>query len=95
MPASNHCHFQMQFTSETTSIMFIVKFSMDGLYIGFGCNKLMYNSFFLFHQDVQIGQRMITISTVGVPNTIKKLASHKLQSTLALRYCKRRLRLYV
>lgn len=28
----------------------------------------------------------MTISTVGVPNTIKKLASHKLQSTLALRY---------
>ncbi|PIN01331.1 23S rRNA (adenine(2503)-C(8))-methyltransferase [Handroanthus impetiginosus] len=27
---------------------------------------------------------MITISTVGVPNTIRKLASHKLQSTLAL-----------
>lgn len=29
---------------------------------------------------------MITISTVGVPSTIKKLASHKLQSTLAVRY---------
>ncbi|KAA8539464.1 hypothetical protein F0562_026156 [Nyssa sinensis] len=27
---------------------------------------------------------MITISTVGVPHTIKKLASHKLQSTLAV-----------
>ncbi|KAG8645056.1 probable dual-specificity RNA methyltransferase RlmN [Manihot esculenta] len=36
------------------------------------------------NKDVQIGQRMITISTVGVPNTIKKLASCKLQSTLAL-----------
>ncbi|XP_050211748.1 uncharacterized protein LOC126661910 [Mercurialis annua] len=36
------------------------------------------------NKDVQIGQRMITISTVGVPNTIKRLASHKLQSTLAL-----------
>lgn len=36
-------------------------------------------------KDVQIGQRMITISTVGVPNTIKKLATHKLQSTLAVR----------
>ncbi|KAL9260679.1 putative dual-specificity RNA methyltransferase RlmN [Drosera capensis] len=35
------------------------------------------------NQDIKIGQRMITISTVGVPNTIKKLASHKLQSTLA------------
>nr|GEU90435.1 putative radical SAM superfamily protein [Tanacetum cinerariifolium] len=35
------------------------------------------------NKDVQIGQRMMTISTVGVPNTIKRLASHKLQSTLA------------
>ncbi|AQL09020.1 Radical SAM superfamily protein [Zea mays] len=32
----------------------------------------------------KIGQRMMTISTVGVPNTIKMLASHKLQSTLAV-----------
>lgn len=36
------------------------------------------------NKDILIGQRMITISTVGVPNTIKKLASYKLQSTLAL-----------
>ncbi|KAL5102042.1 hypothetical protein RYX36_006369 [Vicia faba] len=36
------------------------------------------------NKDIQIGQRMMTISTVGVPNTIKKLASHKLQSTLAV-----------
>ncbi|KAI3439595.1 Radical_SAM domain-containing protein [Psidium guajava] len=36
------------------------------------------------NKDVQIGQRMMTISTVGVPNTIKKLASHKIQSTLAV-----------
>ncbi|XP_061997383.1 uncharacterized protein LOC133715081 [Rosa rugosa] len=36
------------------------------------------------NKDVQIGQRMMTISTVGVPNTIKRLASHKLQSTLAV-----------
>ncbi|XP_047325825.1 probable dual-specificity RNA methyltransferase RlmN [Impatiens glandulifera] len=36
------------------------------------------------NKDILIGQRMITISTVGVPNTIKKLASHKLQSTLAV-----------
>lgn len=36
------------------------------------------------NKDVRIGQRMITISTVGVPNTIKKLASCKLQSTLAV-----------
>ncbi|CAG7874153.1 unnamed protein product [Brassica rapa] len=36
------------------------------------------------NKDIEIGQRMITISTVGVPNTIKKLAAHKLQSTLAV-----------
>ncbi|XP_050386260.1 uncharacterized protein LOC126802651 [Argentina anserina] len=36
------------------------------------------------NKDVQIGQRMMTISTVGVPNTIRKLAAHKLQSTLAV-----------
>ncbi|CAA0834132.1 Radical SAM superfamily protein [Striga hermonthica] len=36
------------------------------------------------NQDVGIGQRMITISTVGVPNTIRRLASYKLQSTLAI-----------
>ncbi|KAL4279266.1 hypothetical protein GQ457_03G027340 [Hibiscus cannabinus] len=36
------------------------------------------------NKDIQIGQRMITISTVGVPNTIKRLASQKLQSTLAV-----------
>ncbi|XP_027331223.1 uncharacterized protein LOC113846784 [Abrus precatorius] len=36
------------------------------------------------NKDVKIGQRMMTISTVGVPNSIKKLASYKLQSTLAV-----------
>ncbi|XP_006646741.1 probable dual-specificity RNA methyltransferase RlmN [Oryza brachyantha] len=36
------------------------------------------------NKELKIGQRMITISTVGVPNTIKMLASHKLQSTLAV-----------
>ncbi|KAK8926498.1 hypothetical protein KSP39_PZI019032 [Platanthera zijinensis] len=36
------------------------------------------------NKDIRIGQRMMTISTVGVPNTIKMLASHKLQSTLAV-----------
>ena len=36
-------------------------------------------------QEIEIGQRMMTISTVGVPNTIRTLASHKLQSTLAIR----------
>ncbi|KAK4756068.1 hypothetical protein SAY87_009825 [Trapa incisa] len=36
------------------------------------------------NKDINIGQRMITISTVGVPNTIRRLASHKLQSTLAV-----------
>ncbi|KAJ8898810.1 hypothetical protein K2173_007235 [Erythroxylum novogranatense] len=38
------------------------------------------------NKDVQIGQRLITISTVGVPNTVKRLAAHKLQSTLGFRY---------
>ncbi|KAF8642215.1 hypothetical protein HU200_067479 [Digitaria exilis] len=37
-----------------------------------------------FNKELRIGQRMMTISTVGVPNTIKMLASHKLQSTLAV-----------
>ncbi|GJP45916.1 hypothetical protein CLOM_g5252 [Closterium sp. NIES-68] len=36
------------------------------------------------NQDVGIGQRNMTISTVGVPNAIARLASHKLQSTLAV-----------
>ncbi|MCO5561193.1 hypothetical protein L7F22_014814 [Adiantum nelumboides] len=36
------------------------------------------------NEDVGIGQRMMTISTVGVPNTIARLAEHKLQSTLAV-----------
>lgn len=50
-------------------------------------HKAHHTGVFLFcFKDVQIGQRMMTISTVGVPNTIKKLASHKLQSTLAIRY---------
>jgi len=39
-----------------------------------------------FNKELKIGQRMMTISTVGVPNTIKMLASHELQSTLAVRY---------
>eukprot|EP00898_Chlorokybus_atmophyticus_P008080 jgi/Chlat1/8273/Chrsp78S09210 len=36
------------------------------------------------NQDVGIGQRMITISTVGVPNAISRLAQLNLQSTLAV-----------
>lgn len=36
------------------------------------------------NKELLIGQRMMTISTVGVPNTIKRLAAHKLQSTLAI-----------
>ncbi|AQK93549.1 Radical SAM superfamily protein [Zea mays] len=35
-------------------------------------------------EELKIRQRKMTISTVGVPNTIKMLASHKLQSTLAV-----------
>lgn len=36
------------------------------------------------NQDFNIGARHITISTVGVPNSIRKLASYDLQSTLAV-----------
>ncbi|MEO1134735.1 MAG: 23S rRNA (adenine(2503)-C(2))-methyltransferase RlmN, partial [Cyanobacteria bacterium J06639_1] len=34
--------------------------------------------------DIGIGQRHITISTVGVPKQIRRLASHHLQTTLAV-----------
>ncbi|RWR86086.1 putative dual-specificity RNA methyltransferase RlmN [Cinnamomum micranthum f. kanehirae] len=58
------------------------------VFMGMGEPMLNLNSVLEAHKclnkDVQIGQRMMTISTVGVPNTIKKLASHKLQSTLAI-----------
>ncbi|MGB3614157.1 MAG: 23S rRNA (adenine(2503)-C(2))-methyltransferase RlmN [Elainellaceae cyanobacterium] len=36
------------------------------------------------NQDVGIGQRNITISTVGIPGQITKLAQHQLQVTLAV-----------
>lgn len=36
------------------------------------------------NQDVGIGQRSITLSTVGIPNRIKRLAEHQLQVTLAV-----------
>lgn len=58
------------------------------VFMGMGEPMLNLKSVIEAHQclnkDIQIGQRMITISTVGVPNTIKKLASYKLQSTLAV-----------
>jgi len=38
----------------------------------------------VLNQDVGIGQRMMTISTVGIPNQIPKLAQHHLQATLAV-----------
>lgn len=38
----------------------------------------------VLNKDVGIGQRNITISTVGVPNTIRRLAKHNLQATLAV-----------
>jgi 23S rRNA (adenine2503-C2)-methyltransferase len=38
----------------------------------------------VLNKDVGIGQRMMTISTVGIPNQILKLAEHHLQSTLAV-----------
>jgi 23S rRNA (adenine2503-C2)-methyltransferase len=36
------------------------------------------------NQDVGIGQRSITISTVGIPGHIRRLAQHQLQVTLAI-----------
>ena len=36
------------------------------------------------NRDVGIGGRYFTISTVGVPNTLSKLAAHRLQATLAV-----------
>ena len=36
------------------------------------------------NEDVGIGQRSITVSTVGIPGRIRRLAEHKLQATLAV-----------
>ena len=36
------------------------------------------------NQDIGIGQRSITISTVGIPGQIRRLAQHQLQITLAV-----------
>ena len=36
------------------------------------------------NQDIGIGQRMITVSTVGIPGRIRRLAAQKLQVTLAV-----------
>ena len=36
------------------------------------------------NKDVGIGQRAMTVSTVGIPNKIKQLAEHELQITLAI-----------
>lgn len=36
------------------------------------------------NQDVGIGQRQITVSTVGIPGHIRRLAQHRLQVTLAV-----------
>lgn len=36
------------------------------------------------NQDIGIGQRSLTISTVGLPNKIRELANHKLQVTFAV-----------
>ena len=36
------------------------------------------------NRDVGIGGRYFTISTVGVPNALSKLAAHRLQATLAV-----------
>lgn len=62
--------------------LFVVESTLSSIFQ----SMTLFHLYYLFCKDVQIGQRMITISTVGVPNTIKMLASHKLQSTLAVRY---------
>ncbi|KAI5084055.1 hypothetical protein GOP47_0001064 [Adiantum capillus-veneris] len=58
------------------------------VFMGMGEPMLNLNAVLAAHkclnEDVGIGQRMMTISTVGVPNTIARLAEHKLQSTLAI-----------
>ncbi len=36
------------------------------------------------NQDIGIGQRLITVSTVGIPGRIRRLAEHHLQITLAI-----------
>lgn len=36
------------------------------------------------NQDIGIGQRLITLSTVGIPGRIRRLADHHLQITLAI-----------
>lgn len=36
------------------------------------------------NEDIGIGQRLITLSTVGVPGRIQRLAEHQLQATLAV-----------
>ncbi len=36
------------------------------------------------NQDIGIGQRMMTVSTVGIPGHIRRLAQHQLQATLAV-----------
>jgi 23S rRNA (adenine2503-C2)-methyltransferase len=36
------------------------------------------------NQDVGIGQRLITVSTVGIPGRIRRFAQHQLQVTLAV-----------
>ncbi len=38
----------------------------------------------VLNKDVGIGQRMMTVSTVGIPDQILKLAEHHLQATLAV-----------
>ncbi|MGK7913555.1 MAG: 23S rRNA (adenine(2503)-C(2))-methyltransferase RlmN [Synechococcus sp.] len=37
-----------------------------------------------FNEDIGIGQRHMTVSTVGIPNQIRRFAKHKLQVTLAV-----------
>ncbi|WP_413165756.1 23S rRNA (adenine(2503)-C(2))-methyltransferase RlmN [Capilliphycus salinus ALCB114379] len=46
--------------------------------------KNVVNAIQSLNQDVGIGQRMITVSTVGIPQQIRQFADHQLQVTLAV-----------
>ncbi|MEM9807226.1 MAG: 23S rRNA (adenine(2503)-C(2))-methyltransferase RlmN [Cyanobacteria bacterium P01_D01_bin.56] len=47
-------------------------------------SKHVVNAVKCLNQDIGIGQRSITISTVGIPGQIRRLAQHHLQVTLAV-----------
>ncbi|AFY75912.1 23S rRNA m2A2503 methyltransferase [Pleurocapsa sp. PCC 7327] len=60
----------------------------NGVFMGMGEPLLNLNevvaAVHCLNRDVGIGQRSLTISTVGIPNKIRQLAQHHLQVTLAV-----------